>query len=106
MEKKVAQEPSRREVKKVIAATNNHYKGQAAVNAIDLKRLLGVKENPIPDELLKEYPQLKGADAEPWMFSAVQRTRRTQPASRSIDREKPVPPRKRRPSRARDSASL
>jgi hypothetical protein len=59
MEKKVAQEPSRREAKKVIAATNNHYKGQAAVNAIDLKRLLGVKENPIPDGLLREYPRLK-----------------------------------------------
>jgi uncharacterized protein YecE (DUF72 family) len=60
MEKKVAQEPGRREAKKVIAATNNHYKGQAAVNAIDLKRLLGVKENPIPDGLLREYPRLKG----------------------------------------------
>jgi hypothetical protein len=60
MEKKVTQEPGRREAKKVIAATNNHYKGQAAVNAIDLKRLLGVKENPIPGGLLREYPQLKG----------------------------------------------
>jgi uncharacterized protein YecE (DUF72 family) len=59
MEKKVAQEPGRREAKKVIAATNNHYKGQAAVNAIDLKRLLGVNENPVPDELLREYPRLK-----------------------------------------------
>ena len=60
MAKKVEREPSRREVKKVIAATNNHYKGQAAVNAIDLKRLLGVKNNPVPGELLKAYPQLGG----------------------------------------------
>jgi hypothetical protein len=60
MARKVEKDPSRRRVKKVIAATNNHYKGQAAVNAIDLKRLLGVKENPIPDGLLREYPRLKG----------------------------------------------
>jgi uncharacterized protein YecE (DUF72 family) len=60
MERKVEREPSRRQIKKVIAATNNHYKGQAAVNAIDLKRLLGIKDNPVPDELLKAYPQLGG----------------------------------------------
>jgi uncharacterized protein YecE (DUF72 family) len=60
MAKKVERGPSRREVKKVIAATNNHYKGKAAVNAIDLKRLLGIKNNPVPDELMKAYPRLKG----------------------------------------------
>jgi uncharacterized protein YecE (DUF72 family) len=43
---------------KVIAATNNHYKGQAAVNALDLKRLLGIKSNPVPPDLAKAYPQL------------------------------------------------
>jgi uncharacterized protein YecE (DUF72 family) len=59
MVRKVEREPTRREVKKVLAATNNHYKGQAAVNAIDLKRLLGVKDNPVPDDLAKAYPQLK-----------------------------------------------
>lgn len=58
MAKKLEREPSRREIKKVIAATNNHYKGQAAVNAIDLKRLLGVKNTPVPEELQKAYPQL------------------------------------------------
>ena len=61
MAKKVEREPTRREAKKIIAATNNHYKGQAAVNAIDLKRLLGIKENPIPDPLLEAYPQLDQA---------------------------------------------
>jgi uncharacterized protein YecE (DUF72 family) len=61
MAKSVEKEPSRRQVKKVIAATNNHYKGQAAVNAIDLKGLLGIKDNPVPDELLEAYPQLKKA---------------------------------------------
>ena len=58
MAKKVEKEPSRRQAKKIIAATNNHYKGKAAVNAIDLKRLLGIKNNPVPDELAKTYPEL------------------------------------------------
>jgi hypothetical protein len=55
MTKKVEHQPSRRQVKKVIAATNNHYNGQAAV---DLKGFLGVKENPVPDELQKAYSRL------------------------------------------------
>jgi hypothetical protein len=58
MTKKVEHQPSRRQAKKVITATNNHYKGQAAVNAGDLKGLLGVKDNPVPDELHKAYPRL------------------------------------------------
>jgi hypothetical protein len=60
MAKKVEREPSRRQAKKIIAATNNHYKGQAAVNAIDLKRLLGMKNVPVPEELAKAYPELSG----------------------------------------------
>jgi hypothetical protein len=51
------------QVLEVIVATNNHYKGQAAVNAIDLKRLLGVKRNPAHEELQRAYPQLKGGAA-------------------------------------------
>jgi len=61
MSKKVEREPSRREAKKIIAATNNHYKGQAAVNAIDIKRLLGAKDVPVPEELEKAYPELAQA---------------------------------------------
>jgi len=61
MQKKVERELTRREAKKIIAATNNHYKGQAAVNAIDLKALLGVKDNPVPEQLAKTYPQLGGS---------------------------------------------
>ena len=64
MAQKVEREPTRREVKKVIAATNNHYKGKAVVNAIDLKGLLGIKDNPVPDELAKAYPRIKGESAE------------------------------------------
>ncbi len=59
MVKKVEHEPTRRQARKVLAATNNHYKGKAAVNAIDLKNLLGIKDNPVPDELATAYPQLK-----------------------------------------------
>jgi uncharacterized protein YecE (DUF72 family) len=58
MSKKVEREPGRREKKKILAATNNHYKGQAAVNAIDLKQLLGIKDNPVPETLAKAYPEL------------------------------------------------
>jgi uncharacterized protein YecE (DUF72 family) len=65
MAKKVEREPSRREIKKVITATNNHYKGKAAVNAIDLKRLLGIKNNPVPDELVKTYPGLAKYQIQP-----------------------------------------
>lgn len=61
MAKKVEKESSRRQKKKILAATNNHYKGQAAVNAIDLKRMLGINGNRVPAELLKAYPKLKAA---------------------------------------------
>jgi uncharacterized protein YecE (DUF72 family) len=44
MAKKVEREPTRRKVKKVIAATNNHYKGQAAVNAIGSKEVARCQE--------------------------------------------------------------
>lgn len=62
MSQKVEKEPSRREAKKIIAAANNHYKGQAAVNAIELKAMLGIKDNPVPEDLQKKYPQLVKAN--------------------------------------------
>ncbi len=39
--------------------TNNHYKGKAAVNALELKSLLTGKKVKIPETLAKEYPQLR-----------------------------------------------
>jgi uncharacterized protein YecE (DUF72 family) len=43
---------------KTFAVTNNHFRGQAAVNAIQLKRMLG-QEAKAPDVLAKEYPELR-----------------------------------------------
>ena len=43
---------------KTFAVTNNHFRGQAAVNAIQLKRMLG-QEATAPDVLAREYPELR-----------------------------------------------
>lgn len=59
MQEKVAREPGRREMKKIVAAANNHFRGQAAVNAIDLKRLLGFKDVPVPETLAETYSRLQ-----------------------------------------------
>jgi uncharacterized protein YecE (DUF72 family) len=37
--------------------TNNHYKGQAAVNALELKKMLGGKEVRAPKTLVDHYPE-------------------------------------------------
>jgi len=37
---------------------NNHFRGQAEVNAIQLKRLLGQKASA-PDVLVQQYPELQ-----------------------------------------------
>jgi uncharacterized protein YecE (DUF72 family) len=38
---------------------NNHYRGQAACNALEIKAKLGEKNLKIPEVLLQHYPQLK-----------------------------------------------
>ena len=43
---------------KTYAVANNHFRGQAAVNAIQLKRLLG-QNAKAPDVLVRQYPELK-----------------------------------------------
>lgn len=43
---------------KTYAVANNHFRGQAAVNAIQLKRMLG-QEAKAPDVLVKQYPELR-----------------------------------------------
>ena len=49
---------SKAEMTYVIA--NNHFQAKAAVNALELKHLLGGKKVLAPETLVKHYPELKG----------------------------------------------
>jgi uncharacterized protein YecE (DUF72 family) len=51
-------------VEKTFAVTNNHYKGKAAVNALELKQMLTGKKVKAPPTLVEHYPAL-GEVAEP-----------------------------------------
>ncbi len=42
--------------------TNNHYRGQAVVNALELQEGLGVPKGAPPASLLEAYPRLKGEE--------------------------------------------
>jgi uncharacterized protein YecE (DUF72 family) len=53
------------EAKKTLVATNNHYKGQAAVNAFEMKSMLGDKKVNAPKPLVEHYPEQLGRFAEP-----------------------------------------
>ncbi|HJX83161.1 MAG TPA: DUF72 domain-containing protein [Candidatus Angelobacter sp.] len=44
---------------RVIVIANNHYKGQAVVNGLQLKKLFDEKNVKAPEELVKTYPGLK-----------------------------------------------
>ena len=44
---------------KTFAVTNNHYKGKAAVNALELKEMLTGKKVKAPETLVEHYPELK-----------------------------------------------
>jgi uncharacterized protein YecE (DUF72 family) len=44
---------------KTFAVTNNHYKGKAAVNALELKQMLRGKKVKAPELLVEHYPELK-----------------------------------------------
>lgn len=44
---------------KTFAVTNNHYKGKAAVNALELKQMLTGKKVKAPETLVEHYPELK-----------------------------------------------
>ncbi len=43
----------------IYVITNNHYRGQAVVNAFDIQAGLGIRDVTIPQHLIDEYPQLK-----------------------------------------------
>ncbi|HEY0563968.1 MAG TPA: DUF72 domain-containing protein [Terriglobales bacterium] len=59
MADKVDKSPDKRAQKRVIAATNNHFRGQAPANGVQLKALLGQKKVKVPPTLAETYPQLK-----------------------------------------------
>lgn len=44
---------------KTLAITNNHYKGQAAVNALELKSMLSGSKVRVPETLVNAYGDLK-----------------------------------------------
>ncbi|MGH9567203.1 MAG: DUF72 domain-containing protein, partial [Candidatus Angelobacter sp.] len=45
-----------RHSEKTFAVANNHYKGQAAVNALELKSMLSGKKVRAPGTLVEAYP--------------------------------------------------
>jgi uncharacterized protein YecE (DUF72 family) len=45
--------------KKVVVITNNHYRGQALANALQIKNMVTQEKLGIPLDLLKQYPALK-----------------------------------------------
>ena len=45
--------------KKVVVITNNHYRGQALANALQIKNMVTNENLDIPLDLLKQYPALK-----------------------------------------------
>jgi uncharacterized protein YecE (DUF72 family) len=47
-----------RKAEKVFVFNNNHYRGQAAANSLELKNLLTGEKLPVPPDLLATYPRL------------------------------------------------
>lgn len=43
----------------VYVVTNNHYRGQGVVNALELRALLEGKPQPVPESLLRAYPRTR-----------------------------------------------
>ena len=54
-----------RSSEKTFAITNNHYKGQAAVNALELKSMLSGKKVKAPKTLIQAYPDALKPISEP-----------------------------------------
>jgi uncharacterized protein YecE (DUF72 family) len=53
-----------KEAEEVYVITNNHYRGKAICNALELKAKLEGKEVKVPETLLQHYPQLRDLDEE------------------------------------------
>jgi len=54
----------RRRANDIFVITNNHFEGQAVVNAFELKYALEDKPQPVPDCLIAAYPRLKDIRAQ------------------------------------------
>ena len=54
-----------RHSEKTFAITNNHYQGQAAVNALELKNMLSGKKVKAPHTLVEHYPEQLKKISEP-----------------------------------------
>jgi uncharacterized protein YecE (DUF72 family) len=54
-----------RDVKDLYIITNNHFRGQALVNAFQMKSLLGQAIREIPGSLVERYPSLRRIAPEP-----------------------------------------
>lgn len=53
----------RSQAHEVYAVTNNHFEGQAVVNAFELQAALGVQRRAAPSHLTARYPRLAAMDA-------------------------------------------
>ena len=49
----------RQQADEVYVMTNNHYRGQAVVNAFDIQESLGKTDFTLPQHIVDEYPSLK-----------------------------------------------
>ena len=49
----------RKKVNDLFIVTNNHYRGQAVVNALEIQAALGVAHRSLPAHLVAAYPRLK-----------------------------------------------
>jgi len=48
-----------RSTDRIYVITNNHYRGQALANALQIKNLTSGKKLEVPEELLRQYPVLE-----------------------------------------------
>jgi len=56
------------QVRQLFVMTNNHYRGQAVVNALEMKSLLTRRKVAAPESLVAQYPDLKKFTAATGLF--------------------------------------
>ncbi len=65
-------ESVREKTDKTFVFFNNHYRAKSMANALELKSLLSGEKQPVPDGLVREYPQLRDIVASPPSASETQ----------------------------------